>query len=292
MSEPIAGTAAGVPFTALPPATGGAAPLVVTWHMLDAPCTDAAFAAALPMAGVPAWRVHFGMPLCGPRLPDGGLAALFELTRRDPMMGFVDAFVRQAFEEFPAALAEVRERLPVADGPIGVVGGSLGGAVVLRVLAESDVAITAAALVNPAVRARSVVEVIEDDSGTPYLWTEESRAAAEALDFVARADSIAVPLLIVSGEQDIPVFRQDAADLVDALRARDAEVRLTEVAGLEHPLAERPGFEPAPQLPVAAVVDAAITEWFVRYLTAAEEPGEDPVGDGRGLEVRVVADSG
>src|SRR4051794_16105062 len=53
--ETITGTAAGVPFTALPPAgaVDGPAPLIVTWHMLDAPRTDAAFAAALPMTGVP-----------------------------------------------------------------------------------------------------------------------------------------------------------------------------------------------------------------------------------------------
>jgi hypothetical protein len=56
--ETITGTAAGVPFTALPPAgaTDSAAPLIVTWHMLDAPRTDAAFAAALPMSGVPDHR--------------------------------------------------------------------------------------------------------------------------------------------------------------------------------------------------------------------------------------------
>jgi hypothetical protein len=48
--ETITGTAAGVPFTALPPTgtTEGLTPLIVTWHMLDAPRTDSAFAAALP----------------------------------------------------------------------------------------------------------------------------------------------------------------------------------------------------------------------------------------------------
>src|SRR5207249_10014836 len=67
--ETITGTAGGVPFTALPPTgtTDGPAPLIVTWHMLDAPRTDAAFAAALPVTGVPAWRVHLGMPMCGAR---------------------------------------------------------------------------------------------------------------------------------------------------------------------------------------------------------------------------------
>jgi hypothetical protein len=55
-NEPITGLAAGVPFTALPPTVivDGPAPLVSAWHMLDPPCTDAAFAAALPLTGVPA----------------------------------------------------------------------------------------------------------------------------------------------------------------------------------------------------------------------------------------------
>ncbi|MGB8963347.1 MAG: alpha/beta hydrolase, partial [Pseudonocardiaceae bacterium] len=40
-SQPISGTAAGVPFTALPPGAHAAhAPLVVIWHLLDPPRTD------------------------------------------------------------------------------------------------------------------------------------------------------------------------------------------------------------------------------------------------------------
>src|SRR6059036_2038107 len=123
----ITGTAAGVPFTALPPPGGGCAPLIVTWHMMDAPCTDAAFAAALPLAGLDAWRIHLGMPWCGARAyPEG-----YELSRQDPVMLYVDPVVRQATEEFPAALAHLRSRFPLNDGPVGIVGGSLGGAVAL-----------------------------------------------------------------------------------------------------------------------------------------------------------------
>src|SRR3954454_17224009 len=140
----IIGTAAGVPFTALPPAGGGPAPLVVTWQMMDAPCTDAAFAAALPLAGVAAWRVHLGLPWCGARsYPEG-----YELSRRDPMMLYVDPVVRQAAEEFPAALAALRKQFPLADGPVGIVGGSLGGAVALSVTASGAVPVAALALVN------------------------------------------------------------------------------------------------------------------------------------------------
>lgn len=207
-AEPVTGTAAGVPFTALPPAAAGAgpAPLVLTWHMMDAPCTDAAFAAALPMTGVPAWRVHLGMPLCGARMLAGGMDAVLDLARADPMMSYLDPVVGQAAAEFPAALAELGERLPVRAGPVGLVGGSLGGAVVLRLLAGPQPAVAA-----------------------------------------------------------------DAVELVGALRARYAQpdhVRLVTVPGLDHPLAERPGLEPAPQLPVAGEVDAAITGWFDEHLAA------------------------
>jgi dienelactone hydrolase len=268
--EPITGTAAGVPFTALPPAVAGPAPLLVTWHMMDPPRTNAAFAAALPLHDVPAWRVHLGMPLSGERSLPGGDAAFFELARRDTMLAYLDPIVRQAADEFPAALAELRERLPVDDGPIGVVGGSLGGAVALRILARREIPVAAAAVVNAAIRIRSVVGLVEDVTGTPYSWHEESRRVADRLDFVARAGDVAgPPLLVVSGELDHPALRTDAAELADALRERYAEpehVALVEIPGLAHPLAEHPGLEPAPQLPTAKAVDDAMTEWFLRHL--------------------------
>src|SRR3981189_62451 len=89
--QPITGTAAGVPFTALPPAVtiDGPVPLLVTWHMMDAPCTNAAFAAALPMNRVPGWRVLLGMPLCGARMLDNDLNAIREPPRRDTMMAYL-----------------------------------------------------------------------------------------------------------------------------------------------------------------------------------------------------------
>ena len=124
----VTGTAAGVPFTALPPpgATDGSAPLIVTWHMLDAPRTDAAFAAALPMLGVPAWRVHLGLPMCGARMIDGRLDAHVELAEQDALRAYFAPVLHQAADEFPAALASLRDQLPLDDEPIGIVGGSLG----------------------------------------------------------------------------------------------------------------------------------------------------------------------
>ncbi|TVT37213.1 alpha/beta hydrolase [Amycolatopsis rhizosphaerae] len=261
MSSPLTGTAAGVPFTAVPPAHDGPAPLIVTWHMLDAPRSDAAFAAALPMNDLPAWRVHLGMPMCGARMVDGSMEAGLALLRKDVLMAALYPFVRQATEEFPAALASIRARLPVGDGPIGVLGGSLGGAVALRILADTETPVFAGAVVNAAIRMRSVVDLFPGD----YPYDAESEEAVDSLDFVARAGEIAgrAPLLVVSGELDDPALRADAFRLVDALGSPS---ELLSIPGLAHPLADEPGIEPAPQLPLAREVDAGLTRWFRRHL--------------------------
>lgn len=259
----IDGIAAGVPYTALPPAHGGPAPLVLTWHMLDAPRTNAAFAAALPMAGVPAWRVHLGLPMCGGRMVDGSMDAVIELARADTLRAFGDGLSRQAVDEFPSALAALRAELPVTDGPIGIVGGSLGGFVALRVLVGDTVPVAAAALVNPLIRVRTLVEMIDAAMDLTYPWDAGAHALADELDFVRRAAEVTVPLLVVSGEDDAASFRTDAAALADA--APKAELRT--VPGLAHPLADEPGIEPAPQLPKAKLVDEALTDWFTRHLT-------------------------
>jgi pimeloyl-ACP methyl ester carboxylesterase len=263
MDSPITGTAAGVPFTALSPAGDGPAPLIVTWHMLDAPRSNAAFAAALPMNGLPAWRVHLGMPMCGARMVDGSVDAVVELMRKDALMSYLYPFVMQATEEFPAALASIRARLPVEDGPIGVLGGSLGGAVALRILADTETPVFAAAVVNAAIRMRSVVDLFPGD----YPYDDESEKAVDSLDFVAKTSAIAgrAPLLVVSGELDHPALRADALSLVGRLGEQS---ELLSIPGLAHPLADEPGIEPAPQLPLAREVDAGLTTWFRRHLAA------------------------
>jgi dienelactone hydrolase len=260
MHSPITGTAAGVPFTALAPADGGVAPLIVTWHMLDAPRSNAAFAAALPMDDLPAWRVHLGMPMCGARMVNGTMDAGLQLMREDVLMAYLYPFVRQAVEEFPPALAALRRQLPVDDGSIGVLGGSLGGAVALRILADTDIPVFAGAVVNAAVRMRSVVALFPD-----YRYDTESERAVDSLDFIAKAETIAsrAPLLVVSGEQDYPALRADALRLAGAV-GKQAE--FLSIPGLAHPLADEPGIEPAPQSSLAQEVDAGLTAWFQRHL--------------------------
>ncbi|KZM70123.1 alpha/beta hydrolase family protein [Nocardia terpenica] len=264
MNSPITGTAAGVPFTALPPSDDGVAPLIVTWHMLDAPRSDAAFAAALPMNDLPAWRVHLGMPMCGARMVDGSTDAIVELFSKDPLMSFLYPFVRQATEEFPAALESIRAQLPVDDGPIGVLGGSLGGAVALQILTATEIPIFAGAIVNAAIRMRSVVDLFPGD----YPYDAESETIVDNLDFIPEAENIAsrAPLLVVSGELDHQALRADALRLVDAMGERS---ELLSIPGLAHPLADEPGIEPAPQLPPARAVDSGLTAWFRRHIAEA-----------------------
>ena len=278
-SAPIRGKAAGVPFVALPPddAQAGGAPLVVVWHLASPPRSEGAMAAALPLRGLRAWRVYVGLPMLGNRLPAAGLDEFFRLFREDMVMCVFEPAVRQAVEELPAALAELRDRLPVGDGPLGLVGGSMGAWVPQSVLADTDLPVSAVALVSPAIRLRSVVARYQRLWDFEYPWSARSLAVAERLDFVARADEIAArdaaTLLVVGAEDDEEGFHRPAEELRQALSRRSPErTSLARIPGMGHPLAEEPGLEPAPQTDHAAQVDAAVVEWFRRHLDGSEGP--------------------
>lgn len=95
--EVVEGVAAGVPFVALPPADPAApAALLAGWHLMEPPASERALAAALPMAGLQAWRVYFGLPLTGARLPGGGPAELFRLASEDAVLNVFEPVTDQA----------------------------------------------------------------------------------------------------------------------------------------------------------------------------------------------------
>lgn len=172
LEDAVFGTAAGVPFVALPPAgIEGRAPMVAVWHPLGPAGSPAEMAAAVPLRGLPAWRVYLGLPRTGERAVAPAPDADFVIDRYTPI-------VDRAAAEFPAAWAVLRERFPVGDGPVAVVGASAGGHAALTVLIRADVPVAAAALINPAVRTESVVAVNERYDGFTYRWTAEARAAA------------------------------------------------------------------------------------------------------------------
>lgn len=261
---PIQGKAAGVPFVALPPADDrAAAPLVVAWHLMSPPRSERAMAAALPMAGLHAWRVYLGLPMFGERAPAGGEEEFFRLASEDYVLNVAEPVVEQAAAEFPAVIEELRERMPIDDAPIGVLGGSAGATVALEVMARQDAPIAAAALVSPVVRLASAVAANESAYGVTYHWSESSRAVARRYDFVRRADELSGEVLLVVGERDDAAFREPAAALREALGER---ARLVLIPGMEHALAEEPGLAQAPQTEHAAAVDTELTEWFLAHL--------------------------
>jgi pimeloyl-ACP methyl ester carboxylesterase len=269
---PTRGTAAGVPYVALPPEGNAAtAPLVVAWHLGSPPRSEMAMAAALPLRGLEAWRVYLGLPMLGRRLPEDGLDEYFRRFREDLVLNVFEPVTRQAVAEFPAALAELRERLPIGNGPLGLVGGSLGTSVAQSLLTDTDLPVSAIALVSPVIRLASVVGRYERLWDFSYSWSERSRAVAERLDFVTRADELAAreaaTLLVVGADDDAEGFRDPAEELRTALSRRSPErTALVQIPGMGHPLAEDPGLEPAPQTAHAAQVDAAIVDWFHRHL--------------------------
>src|SRR4051794_37974680 len=120
------GTAAGVPFVAIPPASGPrpGAPAVVAWHLMAPPCTERAFAAAVPMSGVDAWRIYLGLPMCGSRLPSGGEDELMRRVYADAVREVYGPMTAQAVDEFPSAYAHLRDRFGLAEAPATLVGGS------------------------------------------------------------------------------------------------------------------------------------------------------------------------
>lgn len=143
----VSGVAAGVPYVALPP--GGRrdgqvpAPLVIAWHLNDPPRSAAAMASALPLAGAAAWRVYLDLPMHGRRQLPGGLEEFIRLGYADAVLKAFEPQVTQAAEEFPAVLAELRARLPVTEGPIGVVGASVGALPAQLVMADGAAQVSA-----------------------------------------------------------------------------------------------------------------------------------------------------
>ncbi|PZG40990.1 alpha/beta hydrolase [Spongiactinospora gelatinilytica] len=268
----ITGIAAGVPYLALPASTPGA-PVVVGWHLLDSPRTEAAFAAAVPLDGLDAWRIYLGLPLSGSRLPEGGFEELGRLAAEDAVLNVHRPVAYGAAEEFRAAWPELRGRLGFTATRIGVMGGSAGAAAAQLAALESAPAlgleVGAAVLISPVIRLRVTVTGLARQYGMTYEWSPESDEVARRLDFVARAGEFGdTPILAVVGElDDQEAFQGPAAEL-RAARGESAEVAT--IPGMGHALADEPGIEPAPQTAHAKEVDALATEWFRRHLGSSE----------------------
>jgi dienelactone hydrolase len=281
MSDPnamVSGVAAGVSYVALPPARRHDGPehipLIIAWHLNDPPRSAAAMASALPLAAAAAWRVYLDLPMHGRRQLPGGLEEFMALGYQDAVLKAFEPQVSQAVEEFPAVLAGLRARLPVTDGPIGVVGASVGALPAQLVIAGGAAQVSAAALISPVIQLAEVVAANERRFQVSYPWSDASRAVAARFDLVSRAGEIAArdpqpAVLLVTGAEDDPAFPLQAQRLAAGLRQRYRDphrVGLTNIPGMGHAFAGEPGIEPAPQTAGAKLVDAAVTDWFSRHL--------------------------
>lgn len=276
-ARPITGTAAGVPYLALPPATGPApAPLVLGLHAFEPPRSEAALAGALPMASLPAWRVYLGLPLFGARLPEGGVAEINRRGERDYLVELFGPVVEEAAAELARAETDLRSVLPVTEAPAGLVGVGAGGSAVLLALAEGRKPVGAAAVVNPVLDPAPVLATREQRTGEPYTWHEQARRTRTWLDFPDRAPEVArnhTPLLVVNGGRDEVITPRTGRHMHEALRPWMPEHALHHIVvpDLAHVIGPEPGLRPPPPTPAGVLADRALTEWFHRFLTISPQ---------------------
>ncbi|MFC3998253.1 alpha/beta hydrolase family protein [Nocardiopsis sediminis] len=279
LTRPVTGTAAGIPFVAVPPATtNDPAPMVIGLHAFEPPRSEFALAGTLPLASLPAWRFYLGLPLFGSRLPEGGIAEVNRRGQDDYLIQLYGPVVEQAAAEIPRAIAELRSRFPVVDDPPALMGVGAGGAAVLLALAESRMPVAAAGVVNPIVGPGPVIAARSRRLGVAYEWSDTARDVAAWLDFTGRAPDLAArrpqaPLLIVNGGNDDVILPEHGRALHDALAPHYAPhaVRHILVPDLAHTMGPEPGLEPGPPAPGNVLADRALTEWFHQHMRSADE---------------------
>jgi alpha-beta hydrolase superfamily lysophospholipase len=93
--------------------------------------------------------------------------------------------VSQAVHEFPGGARRARQA--VGDGPIGVVGASIGALPAHLVMADGSAPVKAAALVSPVIQLAEVVAANKRRFRVSCPWSDVSRAVAARVDLVARA---------------------------------------------------------------------------------------------------------
>ncbi|MEV4255797.1 hypothetical protein AB0J52_21785 [Spirillospora sp. NPDC049652] len=279
--RPVRGTAAGLRYVALPPTAvdaraSGPTRLVLAWPGFDPPRTAAAMATAVPMTGVPTWRVYLDLPHAddaAAALPTG-LDSQGLLTEAG-ITAFGTA-VEGAAALLPDVLADLRRDLGVPADPVALAGFSAGAAVVLLALARQDVQVSTAALVAPVVSPARVARSVEKRSGRERSWSPAATELAERLDLSAQAGRIAesgAALLLIGGARDRIVPGTQVTALRDLLARCGAPAVEAAAFRMGHALAAAPGVEARPPITEAVRVDGVLTDWFRERLA---EPGPRP----------------
>lgn len=208
-------------------------PPIVLWHGFGPPASEQALMEMLPLDDVPAVKVYLGLPLFGKRAEAGGGEALKRRQASDFASRIFAPVVVGAAEELPAAVKALRAMGCLArDEEIGLFGFSGGGAAALLALAEHEVPVGSAVVLNASTGLSASIGAFEKATGKPYPWSDAARELARRTDAAGRAGEIAagrppVALLIVQGTADAMLNPQLAVDLHAALKpkyaARDAQ---------------------------------------------------------------------
>lgn len=274
----MTGTAAGVPYLAVPPGSTDPAPLVVALHALEPPRAEAALAGALPMRDLTAWRIYLGLPLFGERLPADGVAEINRRGQDDYVAELFAPVVTEAAEELPAVVRELTAELPVIPGHVGALGVGAGATAALLAAVEGILPLTAVVAVNPVLHPSLATDARQRRRGVDYTWTPLAKELAERLDVLNRIPELTErpgnpPLLIVTGENDGVVPPEQGQTLVERAAAGYAprSLRHLSIPGLAHTMGPEPGLTPAPPTPSTVLVDRAAAEWFDLHLTSGAE---------------------
>ncbi|MEX2430528.1 MAG: alpha/beta fold hydrolase, partial [Dehalococcoidia bacterium] len=185
-------TSNGVPFIALPPEDGVEPKgLIIAWHGGDPPRSEEALAGALPMRDVPAWRVYLGLPLFGPRMPEGGMDEIGRRATEDSLTLLYHPIIEGAADELPEAVDDLRSRLGIdAALPLGLFGFSMGGAAALLAAARHALPCKAVVTFGAVVDASVLIDHVSSLFGSTYEWTDDRRRLAEEISIAHRAGDL------------------------------------------------------------------------------------------------------
>lgn len=196
-------------------------PPIVLWHGFGPPDSEQALMEALPLDDVPVLKVYLGLPMFGARAPEGGMKEVVRRQTEDLASLVFEPIVIGAAKELPAVVRALRERDCVGSKQaIGLFGFSAGGAAALIALAEREVPIGAAVVLNASTGLSASIQAYERATKRSYEWTPHARELARESDAVGRAKEIATgnpALLIIHGADDAMLTPQGATALRDAL---------------------------------------------------------------------------
>lgn len=228
-------TLAGVPATLRMPKQI-AKPPIVLWHGFGPPDSEQALMEALPLDEVPAIKVYLGLPLFGARMPAGGNKDLVRRQTEDFASLLFEPTVVGTAAELPAVLQALEGLGCLESGAqIGLFGFSAGGAAALFALAEAEIPVSSAVVLNASTGLNASIRALESATKRPYIWTDSARDLAKRSDAVGRAAEIAAgdpppALLIIHGADDTMLSPQIAVALHEALlpsyRSATAQQRL------------------------------------------------------------------